>query len=148
MRGSVLLCLLLVSTAAAAKPILTATCGVPTGTRYGYSRAGLQFGKDDFTNVNPVFVLDSEKKGKLLVIFGATQSAQGLGVATQADEAAIVAMSPEKITAVLVTQPNGIVETFSLFPTEGVMFYVKQFYLNRGETSAQIVTMWAKCTFA
>jgi len=130
-----------------AKPVLTATCDDPKGVTFRQLRGNVEQAQDGFNDVHPVFVLDSDHKGKLLVVFGSTKPARDLGVTTQADEATIISMSKEMITAVLASHTSSIVETFTLFPTRGLMFYSKQLYADIGGGLAEMTTMSAKCTF-
>lgn len=148
MRPAQLAWLLLLSASPViAKPILTATCDDPTGTTVRQTGTGIEQVQDGFIDVHPVFVLDSDHRDKLLVVFGSTKPARNLGATTQADEATIISRSKEMITGVLVADTNRIVETFTLFPTKGLLFYVKQLYADINGGLPEVTTMWAKCTY-
>jgi hypothetical protein len=77
------------SNGALAKPTLTFARGVPVGNRLEAIGEKMQEDHDGFTDVNPVFVLDDQKPGMLLLVFPATKAARDLGMKTAAEEAFI-----------------------------------------------------------
>jgi hypothetical protein len=146
LRRVLIVLLLLGSSAASAKPVLTAVCDSPVGFRYKYLHGTVEKSDDSFTGVKPTFVLDDSKQGKLLVIFGSTQTSdKPAWVTTGADEATLVTANGLLVSAVI-SRPDAI-ETFALFPQERVLFYTKQERVVLLDKSAQIATMYAKCDF-
>jgi len=85
---------------------------------------------DGFSGVNPTFILDDEKPGKLLYIWGPAKWAKDVGIETKALEATIVSKTDAKITAVQVDDPRlGVVHMYSLYPSNGLVFYTQHRYL-------------------
>ena len=132
-----------------AQPTWTATCEVPVGNRYDQVNGKIKESHDDFTDVHPLFVLDDEKPGKLLLIWGATKRARELGRQTKAEEATVVSRSSEKITAILIdSSAPALVEMFSLYPSKGLVFYTKHGNPSIAGVGPFTATFHAQCKFS
>jgi len=141
--------LLFVLDPAFAKPILTATCEEPIGSRFDQVSGKVEIRDDGFTGVRPVFILDDEKPGKLLFIWGPAQWAKDAGVETKALEAIIVSTTADKITAVrLDDQAAGVMQMFSLYPAKGLIYFTQHRYLNAAGGVPNSSTYYARCRFS
>ena len=94
---------LLMASAVYAKPVFTATCGTPVGTRYDQVNSTLVEKPDGFTGVNPIFIIDDQRPTKLTYIWGPAEWAKNeLKIKAEAQEALIISKTVDKITAVVV----------------------------------------------
>jgi hypothetical protein len=107
--------------AAMCKPVLTATCGEPVGTRYDQENGVLLTKPDGFSGVTPVFILDDEKPKVITFIWGAAAWVQKeLDQKVSAQEAVIVSTSKDKITAVRVEECQSALKSIHLTASNNV----------------------------
>jgi hypothetical protein len=132
------------------KPILTAVCELPVGSRFDQTDGKVQQSKDNLIDAYPAFIVDDADPSKLLIVFSPTKP---VGIPTGAERATILTNSARLLTAVL-TRPNiglnhnDTVEMYSLFPEKGLMFYTKHIYLPLGGGIPSSVTFYSSCQFA
>lgn len=129
---------------AAAEPALTVKCGEPKGTRFDLMGGKIETDTDAFTGVNPLFIFDNDKPGVVTVFWGHTEK-YGTPPLTSAKEASIISKTAKQITAVRVAA-NNLVELYSLFPQEEVLYYTEHYHgfpiFAPGSKS-----FYAKCSF-
>lgn len=149
MRLALIFFLIQMMIPAFAKPVMTATCDEPVGNRIDQVGGKIQRREDGFTGVNPVFILDDEKPGKLLYIWGPAKWARDSGVETKALEASIVSVTGDKLTAVRVDDHTfGVVHMYSLYPAKGLVFFTQHRHLNVDGGVPSSATYHARCKFA
>jgi len=147
----------LLSLRAAAEPTLTITCEDPQGLRYDYGpppgswysdevNPRLQKSDDGFTDVKPLFVLDSRDTSLLTVIFGSTQLVPRYAP-TRAREARLVQSTADYLVAIEVGEESIWVHTF--YPKLGVAFFSRNILQHpRPHLGNAVAALYfAKCTF-
>jgi hypothetical protein len=133
--------------AAMCKPVLTATCGEPVGTRYDQENGVLLTKPDGFSGVTPVFILDDEKPKVITFIWGAAAWVQKeLDQKVSAQEAVIVSTSKDKITAVRVEE-GGVTQMYSLYPQKGLVFFTQHRFITLADGVPTASTFYSKCSF-
>lgn len=140
---------LIFATICNAKPVLTVTCGEPTGIRYDQINGKIEKRDDGFSGVTPVFIVDDEKPGKLLFVWGPAKWAKNVGVETKALEAVVVSITDDKLTAVRIDDPAfGVVHMYSLYPEKGLVYFTQHRYLNAAGGIPSSSTFYSRCNFA
>jgi hypothetical protein len=140
--------LIFIAATATAKPILTATCGEPVGTRYDQENGVVRVKSDGFSGVNPVFIIDDEKLKTLTFIWGpAGWAKKELEMKANAQEAVIILFTEEKITAVRVEE-QGVTQMYSLYPTKGLVFFTQHRYITFAGGVPTTSTFYARCSFS
>lgn len=140
--------LIFVPATSIAKPIVTATCGEPVGTRYDQEGGVVRAKADGFSGVNPVFIIDDEKPRTLTFIWGPADWAKGeLGARPSAQEAIIISVTGEKITAVRVEE-QGVTQMYSLYPSKGLVFFTQHRYITLAGGVPTTSTFHSKCVFS
>ena len=148
MRALILPALLMAS-AVFAKPVFTATCGTPVGTRCDQVNSTLVEKPDGFDGVNPTFIIDDQRSTKITYIWGPAEWARNeLKMKAAAQEAIIISMTVDKITAIAVEGDNGITKMFSLFPKKGLVLFSQHRYIDLAGGVPTVGTFHAKCSFS
>ena len=138
--------LIFIAATATAKPILTATCDEPVGTRYDQENGVVRTKSDGFSGVNPVFIIDDEKPKTLTFIWGAADWAKKeLKMKATAQEAVIISFTEEKITAIRVEEQT-VTQMYSLYPSKGLVFFTQHRYIIGGVPTAS--TFYSTCSFS
>ena len=133
---------------AQAKPVLTATCTQPTGQRYDQVDGSVQQKKDGFDGVSPIFIIDDQRPKVLTYIWGPAEWARdALKLKASAQEAVIVSISDEKITAIQIESEN-IIKMYSLFPKRGLVFLSQHRYIDLAGGVPTVGMFYSKCSFS
>ena len=142
-------CLLLATTLSNAKPVLTATCGEPVGTRYDQVNGEVVSKADGFTGVAPIFILDDENPKKLTFVWGpAAWARDELKLKANAQEAVVISITSDKITAVRV-EGEGVTQMYSLYPGKGLVFFTQHRYIAPHMGGVPTTSsFYAKCAFS
>ena len=147
MRRVVIL-LMFASATSTAKPVVTVTCAEPIGSRYDLQDGVVRAQADRFSGVRPVFILDDDKPKVLTFIWGpADWAKRELGVQQSAQEAIIVSVTAEKITAIR-TEEQGVTQMYSLYPSSGLVFFTQHRYVALAGGVPTASTFHSKCTFS
>ena len=144
-----LVCIIfLLSCSVQAKPVLTATCTQPIGQRYDQFDGSVQQKKDGFDGVSPIFIIDDQRPKILTYIWGPAEWARdALKLKASAQEAVIVSISDEKITAVQIESEN-IIKMYSLFPKRGLVFLSQHRYIDLAGGVPTVGMFYSKCNFS
>ena len=131
-----------------ARPVLTVICEEPIGTRYDQVSGVVVTKADGFSGVKPVFIFDDEKPKILTFIWGPAEWAQReLGLKPSAQEANIISVTEEKITAIRIEE-KGVTHMYSLYPSKSLVFFTQHRFItlatNGVPTSS---TFYAMCAF-
>lgn len=138
---------------AEARPVLTATCEAPTGSRIDYGTEGLDdaaelkltVGEDSITGSTPIFIVNDDNR-TMTVVWGGTKI-PGVPLelsAPSAKEAKIVYRSDEQITAIEIL-PGGI-WVYSLYPELEYGLFTRQTHWMLGKHLVGNL-FHSKCTF-
>lgn len=130
-----------------AEPILTVMCEEPKGTRFDFLQDKLTTAPDGFKGVNPVFIIDSSKPGKLFVVWGPSKLIEDK-VPTNAKEVPIVSKTENQITAIEVDPTGDAVIMYSLYPQSGVVYMTQHRYQILGGGVANSASYHAKAIFS
>ncbi len=137
----------LATSAASAKPVMTVTCGEPTGIRFDRTHGAVNTNEDGFTGVNPLFILDDENPARLTVVWGPAMGAKELlGAETKATEAVIVAKTVNQITAVAADPSGDAVLLYSLYPNDRIVYFTQHRYILHSVPNSS--SYHAACEFA
>ena len=144
-----LVCLLfLLAMNAQAKPVLTANCTQPIGQRYDQVDGSVQQKKDGFDGVSPIFIIDDQRPKVLTYIWGPAEWARdALKLKAAAQEAVIVSISEDKITAIHIESEN-IIRMYSLFPKRGLVLLSQHRYIDLAGGVPTVGMFYSKCNFS
>ena len=99
---------------------------------------------DRFTGVKPLFIFSTDNPDVVTVAWGHTEK-YGTPPPSAAKEASVLSKSPKQITAIRIA-PNNLVEVYSLYPQEGILYYSEHshgFPLSAPNSRS----FYAKCAF-
>ena len=143
----VILSLLLSCNTAFAEPYLTITCSEPSGNRFDYIDGKIEKDTDKYSGVQLVFIMENANSEMITVIWGHA-TAYGEPPPAPAKKAQIVSAEANQLTAVRTSELGALVEVYSFFPSNGLLYYAEHsfgFPILDGATSK---SMYAKCKFS
>jgi hypothetical protein len=128
-----------------AQPTLYARCSEPQGTRFDQVEGEVRQQLDGFAGVNPTFIITKEAPAKLSFLWGPADWARdSLQIQQRIQDAAIIDVTPEKVTAIRVDS-GGVTQMYSLYPEMGIVYFTQHRFIMGSVPSAS--TFHARCEF-